>query len=271
MEPLIVVLTCERPKSGWFLENTVRAIDREGGRDLARMIVVDGDQTTYEKISARLVASGAGAGWQMVPLGQRTGSTLAMNHALVRAAQEARDVLFFEDDVYLCRNAVRRMRQVTVPDRCGCLTFFDMKEVPRDSPAGLYRRMPRQIRDWSFWGCQALKLPADMVRWLADRNWGACRVGGTRMASDTVLGRLIVEHPDRNEVAVHIPCLVQHVGHLSACFPGLPLTAKRTASNFAGAEFDATSLPGFDRMIESLPGNQAHPGEALRGKAERVA
>jgi hypothetical protein len=82
-----------------------------------------------------------------------------------------------------------------------------------------------------------------MVRWLSERDWLRATCRPTKMASDLVLGVLITQHVRRNRVAVHIPCLVQHVGHISACFPGVPITRRRMTMNFPGAEFDATGLP----------------------------
>jgi hypothetical protein len=101
-----------------------------------------------------------------------------------------------------------------------------------------------------MWGCQALRFPADMLGWLADHDWMQTFAGRVKMGSDTILGTLIGMHPKRNQVAVHIPCLVQHVGRESACFPGIPITPRRSATNFRGLSFDAMSLPPFLTLVD---------------------
>lgn len=251
MDPIVVVLTSERPGGASFVQNVAQAVDREGGARLPRFVFVDGDERVRARTEQKLCECGS-TDWQVVGHGACRGSTLGMQDALVAAARHRRDVLFFEDDVLLCKGAVARMAAVPVPEDCGCVTFFDMKDVPQGTLPGLYRYAPRDVRGWEFWGCQSLLFPADMVDWLAGQAWSSVTARPVKMGSDVALGILVACHPRRNRIAVHIPSLVQHVGGVSACFPGLPLTERRTTRHFRGADFDAGSLPRFG-IIDFCP------------------
>ena len=89
---------------------------------------------------------------------------------------------------------------------------------------------------------QCFRVPNEVLRWLARQDWCSTIHWNARMASDIILGELLNTHPDRPNVAFHIPCLVEHVGNVSACFPTRPLGRSLKATNFAGADFDALSL-----------------------------
>jgi len=241
-DPLVVVLTCDRP-AACYLAATIEQIDREGGRSLARRIYVDGAADALEPIHARLQGVQSAAEWGLRSLGAQGGSTEAMRRTLSDAAGEGRDVLFFEDDLLLCKNAVERMISQQVPAQASLLTFFDMKEVAARSSFGLYFRPPTGADHQGLWGCQCLRFPADVVSWLGAQNWQGTLFGSLKMSSDLILGELLLRHPSRNQIAVHIPCLVEHVGESSACFPGIGLPDWRRATNFPGQNFDARTLP----------------------------
>jgi len=239
--PTIAVLTCDRPR-GFYVGETIAQIDRQGGKPLLRRLYVDGTESFVETLESRLRPYGI-EGWEIVRLGEGLGSTEAMRRLIVKSSEEARDLLFFEDDLLLCRNAVKRMISQQVPDDAGIVTFFDMKEVSPGAAPGIYRR-PTNGRDGKgFWGAQCLRIHKDSLVWMANRNWADSWEAGTRMASDILMGRHMEVHPTRNSLGVHIPNLIEHVGHASACFPGLSLSPRwRQASNFRGREFDAMSL-----------------------------
>jgi len=236
----IAVLTCQRP--GFYVGETIRQIVKEGGARLPRRIYLDGTMDFSDALTRRLRPYG-GDEWEVVRLGEGLGSSEAMRRLVVHSAQEGRTLLFFEDDLLLCKNAVSRMIAQHVPDDVGVVTFFDMKEVKPDSMPGLYRRPADGTDGRGFWGAQCLKFAPETLTWLAQHDWMAESRGDSRMASDILMGRVIVKHPRRNRLAVHVPCLVEHVGQTSACFPGLSLLPHwRRATNFMGNSFDAMSL-----------------------------
>lgn len=239
--PTIAVLTCDRPRA-FYVGETIMQIDKEGGKGLVRRLYVDGTESFVESLKLKLRPFG-GDSWEIVRLGEKLGSTEAMRRLLVHSTKIGRDLLFFEDDLMLCRNAVTRMIAQRVPEDIGIVTFFDMKEVPPGAGPGLYRTPAEGKQGTGFWGAQCLKFPFETLRHLADRNWDEESRGGSKMASDILMGRILTKHPQRKNLAVHIPNLVEHVGHASACFPGLSLTPRwRRATNFLGRDFDALSL-----------------------------
>ncbi|MEN9306481.1 MAG: hypothetical protein RL173_413 [Fibrobacterota bacterium] len=239
--PSIAVLTCDRP-NGFYVIETLRQIDKEGGAGLDRRLYVDGSVEFLERLEHRL-RDGGTKGWSIVHLGENLGSTEAMRRLVVASAALGGDLLFFEDDLLLCRNAVKRMIAQRVPDDVGIVTFFDMKEVAPGAAPGLYRRPADGHHGSGFWGAQCLKFCPDTLNHLEQSKWNNEGRDGSRMASDLLIGRIMSKHPRRMHLAVHIPNLVEHVGHASACFPGLALSSRwRRASNFAGQGFDALTL-----------------------------
>jgi len=240
--PAIAVLTCERT-AGNYLSDTLRQIGQQGGGQLERRVFVDGPPEVAVGVQRRLAASGGLGGWTITSLGERLGSTEATRRVFVEIASTGQDLLFFEDDLRLCKNAVTRMVELEIPDAVSMVSFFDMKEVRPGSAIGLYRRPPVGRDRRGLWGNQCFRIPSDVLLWLCERSWLSTSHGASRMASDVVLGELLARHPTRPRIAYHIPCLVEHVGHGSACFPGLDLTSWRRATNFPGAEFNALSLP----------------------------
>jgi len=221
---------------------TLRQIDKEGGAGLDRRLYVDGSVEFLERLEHRL-RDGGTKGWSIVHLGENLGSTEAMRRLVVASAALGGDLLFFEDDLLLCRNAVKRMIAQRVPEDVGIVTFFDMKEVAPGAAPGLYRRPADGHHGSGFWGAQCLRIHSESLAYLADRNWLDESRGDSRMASDILMGRHLAKHPKRRHLAVHTPNLVEHVGHASACFPGLSLSQRwRRATNFPGRGFDALSL-----------------------------
>jgi hypothetical protein len=242
--PTIAVLTCER-SAGNYLSDTLRQIEQHGGRHLERHVFVDGPPEVADGVRRKLAAARGLRGWSVMSLGERLGSTEATRQVFIEVARRGTDLLFFEDDLLLCTNAVTRMLELDIPPAVSLVSFFDMKEVRPGSAQGLYRRSPIGRDRRGLWGNQCFRVPADVLLWLCERNWRGTSHGASRMASDVVLGELLAQHPTRPRIAYHIPCLVEHVGHGSACFPGLDLARWRRATNFPGREFDALGLPSM--------------------------
>jgi len=241
-QPVISVLTCERT-AGDYVAATLQQINRQGGEPCERLLFVDGLPDVAERVRRRLSDVAALGAWDVISLGGKRGSTEATRRVFVDVAKRGRDLIFFEDDLLLCRHAVTRMLELVIPASVSLVSFFDMKEVSPGAATGLYRRPPTGRDGRGLWGNQCFRLPAEVLRWLIAQDWSSTSHGSSLMASDVVLGELLARHPTRPRIAYHIPCLVEHVGHGSACFPGLELARWRRATNFQGAEFDARQLP----------------------------
>jgi hypothetical protein len=208
---------------------------------LVRSAQRDGGFVDWEWVALQVEAESTSA----TPF--QLGSTLAFQRVLRHAVQNNgnADLIFCEDDLLLCRNAVARMAQLAVPPRVGLVTFVDMKEVAAGAAPGLHRAPALGSDGRGFWGAQSLKLPASVVTWLVAQDWSQFNLPHPHMASDLLLGELVARHPERRLIAVHVPNLVQHIGYRSVCFPGLSLSQWRRASNFPGESFDALTLPAM--------------------------
>lgn len=250
MQPTIGVLTCRRPKRANYLLSTVAQIDAQGGGAVARKVVfVDGDDGFAEEIRPALPST-----WSVVPLGKNAFSAgaAAYKRGLAYLAEFKRDVLMFEDDLDFSRNAVARMIATPVPLNAGLLTFFDMKEFSAETTPGIYclrpsrdpihcRTRPQIEAFLGLWGSQCFRYPADMVSWLVAQDW--TKTALWPHGQDLVVGNMVEQHPTRHRIAVHLPCLVEHVGQISAYTPfGLE---GRTATQFIGRDADALALPHF--------------------------
>lgn len=237
--PIISVLTCDRP-GAFYLPDTLRQIDAEGGADCERRVYVDG---LASGVSARLARAGALRDWRVTSLGPGgLGNTEATRRTLAALARDGREVLYFEDDVLLCRNAVARALEMRVPAGAALLSFFDMKEFAPGYAAGVHIAHPLPgPGGGEFWGNQFFRMTAEVLSWLAAQDWGSTSHGAFRSGGDVVMGELLTRHRTAGTVAYHLPCLVEHIGEVSAAFPGTG-TARRRATNFIGASADALGL-----------------------------
>lgn len=247
----IGILTCRRPSAAVYLFDTIAAIDREGGASApTKTIFVDGDTGFDLEIAPRVPR-----GWSVLALGRTEFScgAAAYKRALWQLARAGRDVLMFEDDVALSRRAVERIIATEVPLNAGLVSFFDMKEFLPCSPPGLFClrpsvdprhavEKPAAANYLGLWGSQCYRFPIDVAEWLAGQDWTKAPLWPH--GQDLVVGNLVEQHPTRSLVAFHVPCLVEHVGAVSAYSPfGL---AGRTATNFIGRDADAMALPVFE-------------------------
>lgn len=134
------------------------------------------------------------------------------------------DVLFLEDDLAFCKNAVRKMIELEVPEDVGVVSFFDYRnQWPRP---GLWRDPP----DQELHGSQAFKFPARMV----PRLQGLAAAETRNVCWDVWVGQAVSKLG--LSVAHYAPSLVQHVGMASVYAPGVE---RPMADNFPGEDFDA--------------------------------
>lgn len=151
---MISVLTCA--KRGQYLERTIASIDRAGGSEYSgpKFIHVDGP-----------VDGIVGApGWDVVSVSPVGGSAVRALLAIAARALDlqAEPLLYFEDDVILCRNAIPAMLRIGVPYPLGLVSYCDLLWHAGGRPLELvaYPGCPRNfpVADGGFVGCQALAL-----------------------------------------------------------------------------------------------------------------
>lgn len=224
-----------------YVEATAAALLAAGGTECAeRFVIVDGDRAPELP------------GWT-IKLGQaeRQGVRVTMWRAFRAALEAGADQLIFcEDDVIPCRNAVRWMAQLVVPSDVAFVHFHDVRELPFATQPGLYRVPPNGGLGTGMCGNQCLLFPRRMLEWLARRDplaSGELKLpsrlipAGVRNNADTLLGCLATKSlwP---RLAIHLPRLVRHVGDDSAAHPTRPFIME--TPNYPGDDFDALSLAG---------------------------
>ncbi len=214
---MICVLTCPRPVN--YLPATLRSIDASA-KSKNRIVVVDGDYLPKDA-----------TGWQVVyaPKPQweyRIHNRFPFWKCIELAFEAAEDLVFFEDDVKLCKNGATFIESLTVPESLAFLSFFSM-----DNGHGTVERKT----DRGFGFLQAAKFPLrTLERLVAMKHvMTSSRLGG----SDTCVG--IIGAMFGWNHGIVFPNVAQHVGDESVVTgSGAP---KRMSPTFR-EEFDAMEL-----------------------------
>ena len=235
---LIVVLTA--PRGGQdYLKDTLLSLERAGvfAVDADRVICADGaDVPLLMGGFARHVLQR-----RMGIIPEKLGNLRAFM-AVFRYAQEhgCDRLLFFEDDIVACKNAVPKMLKTDVPPECAFVSFFDMKELAYGTPRGLHR-VPTAGHDGrGYWGSQAILWPKRTIDWLCQREREIVAVP-SRASSDCLIGYHLMLSP-WPKYAIHVPNLVEHVGIHSAIWSWIP-SVNRKSTSFPGEHFDAAGSP----------------------------
>ncbi len=239
---MISVLTCAA--RGQYLAQTIASIDRAGGAEYSgpKIVHVDGS------------ADGIGPfpGWRVESLSPaRGGARRAMFDVFTRAELAGVELLlYFEDDVVLCKNAIRAMQEIGVPEPLGFVSYCDLLHHPvpplelRAFP-GCPRNVP--VADGGFVGCQALALPRRTIRsilstpppvWI-DRNNCDATIGTSSAAYGIV------------------DSLANHVG-MESCIMGRSYQRLRVVRGWRGEDFDADVVP---RTFDGRLGDRREIGE----------
>lgn len=232
---ILAITTCPRPQQASYFEATFESILKNGSDLIDHKIVLsDGPFPHPQRSDWKYVIRTEG------PTSVRNNLWDAFRYAHM---ENACRLLYFEDDIELCRNAIRRMATITIPPDVAFMSFHDVKEAPPLTPAGIYR-VPAAGRDGNgFWGAQAMVFPQRTLAYLAPldpfepRRWR----DSWKRHGDRVLEHYVGLSPWPH-YAVHIPCLVKHLGEISIAHPGKPLQLRPT-SNWRGAQYNALSSP----------------------------
>lgn len=240
---MISVLTCA--KRGQYLAQTIASIDRSGGAEYSgpKFIHVDGP-------ADEIPAGPWRDGWEVVSLSPaRAGTRLAMLAIMKRAAAAGVEtLLYFEDDVVLCKNAIRAMVEIGVPAPLGFVTYCDlMLSGPAPLELVAFPGCPRNapVADGGFRGCQALAVGRAVIERLATDpvpHWI------TRHDVDAVMGTSC-------EIYGVVDSLANHVGAESLI---RDLTYQRLPNplGWRGEHFDADVVPRA--FVMNDPGERCH-------------
>lgn len=240
-----VLTTPARPQ---YLHDTLDRLDAAGAAAFQRVVFFDG------QIQGRRLFEISHPGWELLqchpeglPLGSAAASFEAMEAAAILGADR---LLYFEDDVVPCRNAVTAMARWPIPPDCGFVAFTDIRGLGTGRPS-LVRAPggPWKKDGDGFWGSQAVAIPRaslDHIKSFPTHQRDSWRrsLWPFRNASDVQMGLLLASaSAPASLYGVVSPSLVNHIGDVSAVNPGWALGQPyRSPANFAGEEFDALSL-----------------------------
>lgn len=223
----IAVLTTTRRRA--VAEITLRELDVRGG----------GDQFSRKGIYCGTMGPAYGQpatrdGWSLHtwpgPLGQVNDF-----RQLLSRLDPSSPVVFLEDDIQPCRNALIRIAQTPVPSDCAFLAFYDSGVAGVGAfftgpDPGVYKRPSLGV----FYGTQAVRIEAHVIR---DLLTFPCNQGHAP-GSDFWLAHYAAGRGLK--LAVHSPSLVQHVGLDSECASGSRLAGVRQPTmRFPGEDWDA--------------------------------
>ena len=175
-------------------------------------------------------------------------------------------LIFCEDDVTPCRNAIARVLCTEVPASAAFVDFHDMKELRgRATNAGLFAVPSMGLNGQGYWGNQCMLFPRRTIGWLLQRDPMSVPRGNPPQGADIALGWLLSRSPWPT-YAVHLPRLVRHVGAVSSAHPGSTLDAERATPDYLGDDFDALTLetPTLVELAAALP---AAPRKRARHRA----
>jgi hypothetical protein len=225
---MISVLTCAA--RGQYLAQTIASIDRGGGASshgLDKVIHVDGP------------ADGIGPfeGWRVQSLSPaRGGAKRAMFDILARALAAGADpLLYFEDDVLICKNTIQAMLEIGVPEPLGFVSYCDLLWHPTEPlELAAFPGCPHNapVADGGFVGCQALAISRRTIErllttpppvWI-DRNNCDATIG----TSSAIYGV--------------VDSLANHIG-VDSCIMGRPYGRLRVVRGWRGEDFDADAVP----------------------------
>jgi hypothetical protein len=252
---LIVVLTT--PKRPQYLAATLRDLEICGARSHVgrKVVAVDGPVRDILKLRA------APKGWEVIQVGPGgRGNREVFSKVCKLAAGAGGDLLFFEDDVKGCVNAVTALELLQVPPDCGYLTVFDHRNrLPRVTTPMLLRVAADEPGEGGFWGNQALKIPGRTVRHLAQQPddrfvngvaWDTTERSLT-FGADVWLGAYAASATAPWQVyGLVAPSLFQHVGGISAVNPQWRITdghwriAQNWRTDFDGLVLASALSPG---------------------------
>ena len=238
---IITVATCQR-KDVEYLPQTLADLDGSGAKEAdVRVVISDGAVTSNSPIS-----------WNVLMLpGQASKGCLRTLWAAFRRARLDENVerlIYFEDDVLPCKNAVSYALTMKIPPDVAFVDLCDFQAFRKgrgDRTDGIHRVPVMGRVGEGYWGTQAMMFPRRTFEWLAridhvDYENLEPRSSRNPKPCDLMLSKCLSKSPWQ-EYGAHLPCLFQHVGATSAIYDGIELGPNRLATVF-DPEFDALTL-----------------------------
>jgi hypothetical protein len=227
VQTAVSITTC--PRSASYVEETALALAREGAAGCAiRLVVVDGRQ------APELPGWDVRLGPSTTPQGVRATMWRAFGYALTAGADR---LIYCEDDIVPCKNAIRWIQALDVPDDGAFVDFHDMELGA--TAHGLHPVSAFGPRDTGYYGNQCMLFPRRTLEWLVRQDPQRVRNVDPPNHADAVLGHLLARSV-WPRYYVHLPRLVRHVGAVSAAHPARD--AGPETRGYPGDDFDALTL-----------------------------
>jgi hypothetical protein len=132
------------------------------------------------------------------------------------------------------------MATVVIPDDVLLVTFYDRKENEERTEPGLHISPARGKMGSGLWNIQGIILPLRSCEYLAALDPFAMWQHNMAAHGDRMIEEYMAISP-WPRFAVHVPCLVRHIGRESIAHPDFPFSLRHTR-NYAGDDFDAMTL-----------------------------
>lgn len=230
---LISIVSAPRKAGVSYLETTAKALLREGGWNCNRVIVTDGDYSPSVE------------NWVTHNHGDRYGVIGAMWGVYEYfLSTHCENLIYCEDDILPCINAVSYIDGYSVPKDCAFVDFRDTYYGITDLKKKTFvESLPRPTTRY-YWGNYCQLLPRRTVEYLVNCNpWEVALPWDRKLGSsaDAVLGELVAKSP-WPRYQIHVPRLVTHKGEFSVAWPEKPFNGRRGTVPWAGFDFDALKL-----------------------------
>jgi hypothetical protein len=234
MSTLLVVNTTKRENGFSYFNETIKRIDATGGAGLPKedkLIYCDGP---FEGVAPE--------GWTVRSTAESTGTLPGLEAVVKLARERQQDLAFFEDDIVLSKNAVKKIVEYEVPADLAFVSFFDFY-TPAGAKAGLEERaVPDKGVIQS--GVQAIKIPLRSLALMwPDKQHAEIVV--SHEPGEKQFGRLFAlrYYFKGLRFGMLLPHIVQHIGEVTAVHITRARPAgDRKSANYAGDECDAMAL-----------------------------
>lgn len=236
------------PKRREYFAATMASIRHAGGDKFRgdKVVFIDGTNVLTES-DWKWYQDTAGLDWQLRSTdehGDAIGTKPSML-SILHAARGATRLIYLEDDVALCKNAILFSARVHIPGHLAFISLCDIKNV---APLPGFTECPgydyeAPTGEGGHWGNQMLIIPGSSLAYLHSSvslpDWDL-----STKASDIMLGISLATGPAPwKEFGVFSPSLAQHVGDRSLVNPLATVHGwGRDSLTWPGANFDALTL-----------------------------
>ncbi len=228
---LISVLTTERAKS--YLTTTLESLERNGAYEVSRAVFSDGP-CGYRRPD-----------WDVVELSSERRGTRQSAWSIFRAALDrgVERLIYCEDDIVLCRNAISYLAKMALPEGQAFVTCLDHRDWLMRLQTGIHAA---SFGDGRLLGSQLLVFSRKTLEYLVSLDPMAVINSHPwykdgRHSVDMVIGKILRDGPWKS-YGIHVPALGQHLGDVSAAHPDRNPAKPVRTKIFAGLSFDALTL-----------------------------